>query len=441
VNWNATPTDLTGIQGPYGDQNAVISVVDDAQELGKVHILKQLQREGTLNGNVFKLDNSLGTKSTYVTVAGNTSSPGSISTISAWCRTDNGGVIDMAGGFGGQTFANTSYERIHKTVDMPDSVSAQLAVVANPGATVWFVLNQCEPSSAPSFVPIVTEGNSYVTTADVLTIGPYEAGVIFEDTFANDTGWSPGENWVISEGSATVENTAASGEARELKRFDALKPNRRYRLYYDVTTNTTTAFTFAVASGSYSVNLPVTVGSHTADFTSASTAELRFGYARTGEGAGLLSIDNIRVVELVPFEGWDSDAPGHTMLLDTDTPLSGYSAVPGLVDLSDNTGENLYYIYQNAANGQMGVRVKANGGPASAMIVPNVSETDVLSVFQFNENTMRLAKTGTTNIAEMVPSGMPAGICYIKFGIITLKRFAIYNRYLPEADLPTMVTK
>lgn len=444
LNYNAAPTDSTGIQGPYGDENAVLSVVNDTEELGKVHVLKQLLREGTLNGNVFKLDNSLGTKSTYVTVAGNTSSPGSISTISTWCRTDNGGVIDMAGGFGGKTFANTSYARIHKTVDMPDGVLAQLAVVADPGATVWFILNQCEVGASPSFVPVITQGVAYVTASDVLTIGPVETGnTVFDVDFTKSiSGFYPKNDCLVSqdETHGLIVSSPTTGAVIAGIDVPVSWQGKRFRLLFHADNGYLRSFYF-IAAGGVSLGVRQINPGYAGDITIPyGTLQLHLRADGVPSNTSVYWKD-LKLTELVPFEGWDSSADGHTVLLDTDTPLSGYSAVPGLVDLSDGTNDNLYHIYQSANNGQMGASAKANGGSSTSTIVPNVGATDVLSAFQFNTTTLRLTKTGATDIAELVPSVMPAGICYIKFGTVTLKRFAVFDRYLPDSVVQALVRK
>jgi hypothetical protein len=443
ANWNATPTDLTGIQGPYGDENAVFSVVNDTEELGKVHVLKQLLREGTLNGMVFKLDNSLGSSTVYVAITGNTSTPGAVTTISAWCRTTNGGRVDMAGGFGAQNFTNTGYERIHKTVDMPADRSGQCAIVAEAGATVWFILNQCEVGAAPSFVPVITEGAAYATTADVLIIGPVEADIVFDQDFtASIAGVYPKNDCVLSQDPThgLVVSSPTTGAVIAGIDVPASWQGKRFRLRFHADNGYLRSFHF-IGLGGISLGFRQINPSYTGDITIPyGTLQLHLRADGVPSNTSVYWTD-LKLTELVPFEGWDSSADGHTVLLDTDTPLSGYSAVPGLVDLSDGTNDNLYHIYQSANNGQMGASAKANGGSTTSTIVPNVGATDVLSAFQFNTTTLRLTKTGATDIAELVPSVMPAGICYIKFGTVTLKRFAIYNHYLPEADLNAMVTK
>lgn len=322
ANYNAAPIDLTGIQGPFGNANAVISVVMDAEELGKVHILKQLLREGTLNGNVFKLDNSLGAQSAYITVTGSTVTAGAITTISGWCRTDIGGAVDMAGGFGGQPFSNTSYQRIHKTVDMPDGYLGQLAVVAEPGATVWFILNQCEVSEVPSFVPVITQGAAFATAADVLTM-----------------------------------NQAQTGEI------------------------------------------------------------------------------------LVPFDGWDGEADGHTIMLDHENPLIGkyWQNLEALIlGVSNSSGFNSWRLYQMQNTGGLSLYPQAAGVNYDPVVI---SGAGAPCVFGFDTTNVRLASRGTPVVTGglIVP---PVGLDTLYFPInepLILKRFVVYNRYLPVSVVQALV--
>ncbi|RCK44797.1 hypothetical protein TH25_19250 [Thalassospira profundimaris] len=443
ANWNATPTDLTGIQGPYGDAKAVLTVVDDTKELGKVHILKQLLHEGTLNGNVFKLDNSLGTKSTYVTVIGNTSSPGSISTISAWCRTDNGGVIDMAGGFGGQTFSNTSYERIHKTVDMPDGVSARLAVVADPGATVWFILNQCEVSPAPSFVPVITQGAAAVTVSDVLTIGPVEADTVFEQDFtASISGISPVNDGVISQDAThgLVVSSPTTGAVIAAMDVPSSWQGKRFRLLFHAVNGYTRTFYF-IGTGGVSLGLRQINPGFAGDITIPHGAlELHMRADSVPSNTDVYWSD-LKLTELIPFEGWDSDADGHTILLDTQNLFEGTNGViTELFRVSDGTLNNYLIVYQAANNGQMSLAYRGNGTTGTSLLIAQTGPTDVLTALAFDMANIRFKKTGATSVGGS-PVVMPEGLSQIKFGTSLLKRFAVYTRYLPEADVNAMVQK
>tara|TARA_R110001583_G_scaffold193866_5_gene363500 strand:+ start:57612 stop:59708 length:2097 start_codon:yes stop_codon:yes gene_type:complete len=450
VNWNATPTDLTGIQGPYGDQNAVISVVDDAQELGKVHILKQLQREGTLNGNVFKLDNSLGTNSAYITVLGNTSSPGSLSTISSWCRTDYGGVIDMAGGHGGQTFSNTFYERIHKTVDMPDGISGQLAIVANPGATVWFILNQCELNSAPSFVPVIVEGKSVATTADVLTVGPVEADIAFDQDFtASIAGVYPKNDCVISQDDAhgLVVSSPTIGAVIAGIDVPALWQGKRFRLLFHADNGYSRSFHF-IGAGGVSLGLRQINPGYAGDITIPyGTQQLHLRADSVPSNTDVHWAD-LKLTELIPFEGWDSDAKGHTFLIDAFSPL-GTDSETALMQVYDDTNTNTIEIYQFRHGDFKDIRSSYRVGTNRLFCDTAADTSDELTVLRAEHKTLSVKSASSPLQNTSAENIYPPGLCRILFGklwwgsqsALTIKRFAVFNLPLSDVDLNAMVQK
>ncbi|PKR55058.1 phage tail-collar fiber domain-containing protein [Thalassospira marina] len=449
ANWNATPTDTTGVQGPYGDANAVLTVVDDTQELGKVHILKQLLREGTLNGNVFKVDNSLGSSSVYVAIDGNTSSPGAVTTISAWCRTTNGGRIDMAGGFGAQNFTNSEYERIHKTVDMPDDRSGKCAIIAEAGSTVWFILNQCEVNAAPSFVPVITQGAAAVTTADVLTIGPVEIGdnLVENGTFDADlTGWiNPDGYWQWSSGLAYHP----SGD--ELKPlYWPITPGKRYRVSMDVELvagqfNVFTDTDAATTGTEISIRNIASDGNHSFDFTAqGSMLGIRRAPVVVTEGY----IDNVRIVELVPFEGWDSDAKGHTFLIDAFSPL-GTDSATNLMQVYDDTNTNTIEIYEFRHGDVKDIRSSYRVGTNRLFCDTTADARDELTVSRTEHETLSVKSASSPLQTTFAENRYPLGLCRILFGKLwwgpqselTIKRFAVYNLPLSDSNLNAMVKK
>ncbi|AUG53947.1 hypothetical protein [Thalassospira marina] len=450
ANWNATPTDLTGIQGPYGDANAIVSVQDDAEELGKIHILKQLLREGTLNGNVFKVDNSLGSSSVFVLVDGNTGSPGAVTTISAWCRTTNGGRVDMAGGFGAQNFTNTGYERIHKTVDLPDNKSGKCAIIAEAGSTVWFILNQCEVSAAPSFVPVITQGAAAVTTADVLTIGPVESTIVFDQDFtASINGVFPVNDCVISqdETRGLVVFSPTTGAVIAGIDVPASWQGKRFRLLFNADNGYSRSFHFIGAGGVKLGHRQINPG-YAGDITIPyGTLELHLRADSVASNTDIHWAD-LKLTELIPFEGWDSNAKGHTFLIDAFSPL-GTDSATNLMQVYDDTNTNTIEIYEFRHGDVKDIRSSYRVGTDRLFCDTTADASDELTVLRTEHETLSVKSASSPLQTTSAENRYPPGLCRILFGKLwwgpqselTIKRFAVYNLPLSDSDLNAMVTK
>ncbi|OKH88099.1 phage tail protein [Thalassospira sp. TSL5-1] len=312
---------------------------------------------------------------------------------------------------------------------------------------------QVEKSVFPGrFVGADTGGASVVLPADVLTIGPIERSepaLVPNGDFASDLSlWSQSSenHWVWQTGKAYHAPTS------DYRPFwiNPLTKGKRYRVTFDLEVfsgsvrlfiaDDPTAYAESI-SWNYIAN-----GTYSFDFTAKFSG---FGFSRNATSSEF-TVDNVKITELIPFEVWDSDADGHTILLDSENPLAGqYAGVTSVFELSDGTTNNLYRMYQAPNSGALTVLPRANGADVSATYKEGAGLAELISVTQFNEDTLRLTKTGSTNPSTSKPTTMPAGLCQMRFGYNTyllgwpliLKRFAVYNRYLPEADLNAMVQK
>jgi len=138
-------------------------------------------------------------------------------------------------------------------------------------------------------------GPDLVSSTELITV---EA----DRTFASDTGWwTKGAGWSIGGGVATW--THGSGSAA-LSRAGLVSPGRRYRINYDVISNTTTASALILlAVGSPVISSTVGTGK-TADFTPNDT--FFFLYMSGGSG-GAISFDNVSIKEI---QGANSSGTG-----------------------------------------------------------------------------------------------------------------------------------
>lgn len=171
-NFNANPTDLTGVS-KAGDAAATLTVVDDTAELAAAGL-------GGIctSGMAFKLDNSAGSANAQAYVTGNSGNTNP-HTMSAYMRSTGSArmVLSSSGGTG---WTNSAvYTRRSATVT-PANSSQQLVIEAAPGVIVWFVLNQLEEASFAS-PPIVTEGGTGTTRlADAVAVPGFAALVASE---------------------------------------------------------------------------------------------------------------------------------------------------------------------------------------------------------------------------------------------------------------------
>jgi hypothetical protein len=466
-NYNAAPVDLTGVVCA-GNPAVILSLVDDTEALKKVPVLRQLLKEGTLNGKVFKIDNSAGDTYAYALVSGNTGGIGGVGgeiiTISAWARSEGGlnqAQVEVAGGLGSTPVNGEDYKFYSRTSDLVDTRNGQFAFLVQANTVGYFILNQCEIAAEPSIVPIVHEGASVTTTADVLTIGPAETGgnIVKNGTFDDMEDWVSGTQWVNEEGAIRLNSEEGiSLENRSLVQR-CLTVGKRYRMHYSVTVGAlasgkTRLFISNQAGDEVGVtSFDGAPGNHFVDFTAVGS-DLRLAYSRNSAGAGgYCKIDNLRVVELVPFEGWDSDADGHAILFDglclnTETADTG----PYLLKCREVKYGNIG-PWKTPDGREMRVVAFGNDNGTSINNTGNTKislehvDYTLLNVISFNQNSVAMSWNGETS--ETALSGTLHGLDQISFGVgryiapqpICIKRFAVYNRYLSEADLHAMVTK
>ena len=133
----ANPTNTTNIiKG--GDAAATLTVVNDIDALTAAGLHK------ICLGNVYKLDNSAGTTIASGTIIGPTVNTNAHS-ISIYARASAGsGSIKLNTEIAVE-FSNSSYERL-KADNITPTSSRQMWVMANAGATVYFILPQLEES-------------------------------------------------------------------------------------------------------------------------------------------------------------------------------------------------------------------------------------------------------------------------------------------------------
>lgn len=166
-NFNANPTDLTGVS-KAGDAAATLTLVDDTAELAAAGL-----GEVCTSGMAFKLDNSAGATNAQAYVTGNSGNT-NVHTMSVYMRS-TGSVRMVLSSSGGTNWTGPAvYTRLSATVT-PANSSQQLVIEAAAGKIVWFVLNQLEEGSFAS-PPVVTEGGTGTTRlADAITIPDFAA--------------------------------------------------------------------------------------------------------------------------------------------------------------------------------------------------------------------------------------------------------------------------
>ncbi|OSQ45533.1 hypothetical protein [Thalassospira sp. MCCC 1A01428] len=378
--------------------------------------------------------------------------------------TVGGGVVEAIGAHVG----TYGYMQKELSTEFEHVVASRTIVEANPSLFFWLSLYvpemlpidltlritepQVEKSSFPGrFVGADTDGASAALAADVLTIGPIEAGVIFEQDFtASISGFYPKNDCVISQDAThgLVVSSPTVGAVISGVDVPEAWQGKRFRLLFHADNGYPRSFYF-IGAGGVSLGLSQINPGYAGDITIPyGTVALHLRADSVPSNTDVYWGD-LKLTELIPFEGWDSDAEGHTILLDTENPLAGqYGGVTSVFEINDGTTNNIYRMYQSPNSGALTVLPHANGGQTSAYS-GGTGVTNVLSIFEFNTDTLRLNKTDATNINTATPEKMPAGLCQMRFGHnsylygwpLILKRFAVYNRYLPDADLNAMVTK
>lgn len=166
-NFNANPTDLTGVS-KAGDAAATLTVVEDSAELAAAGL-------GGIctSGMAFKLDNSAGSANAQAYVTGNSGNTNP-HTMSVYMRSTGSArmVLSSSGGTG---WTNSAVYTQRSATVTPANSSQQLVIEAAAGKIVWFILNQLEEATFAS-PPIVTEGGTGTTRlADALAIPDFAA--------------------------------------------------------------------------------------------------------------------------------------------------------------------------------------------------------------------------------------------------------------------------
>jgi hypothetical protein len=159
TNYNANPTDLTNVT-KTGDAAATLTVVDDSSALATA-LLSQI----ATSGKVYKLDNTSGSTAAIAAMGG-TAGNINTQTLSVYARVSGpaGSILRMVTSTGVfVAITSATYARVSVT---GTSVSAdQLGIRAQPGAVVYFILNQLEEGSFAT-PPIITAGAAATRAAD-----------------------------------------------------------------------------------------------------------------------------------------------------------------------------------------------------------------------------------------------------------------------------------
>lgn len=218
-NYNANPTDLTGVT-KGGDAAATLTVVDDAAEIAAAGL-----GDICTSGLVYKLDNSAGSGTATAIIACDAVTTTDEYTASAYVRCGAGsGDISFIFQSDGIDFSNSGYERVSFS-DTPSATTRDMGIRAFAGAVVYFILNQFEKGSIATS-PIVVTGGSSTRNADALT----------RDVSMFDLS---GGIWVFFEGRLN----AAAGAFDRI--FQAGANNIRSSLEYDAATSSFAARQFS----------------------------------------------------------------------------------------------------------------------------------------------------------------------------------------------------
>ena len=161
-NYNANPTDLTGVT-KLGDAAATLAVVDDSAALAAAGLSGIC-----MSGKVFKLDNTAGTGAAWVfcsAATGNTSAH----SMSSYLRGSGGYFLKLSGEATASNFTATAgYVRRKRVNFIPGDSGKVMTIGVNAGGVVYFVLNQMEEGKDIS-PPIVTSGASATRYASIAT--------------------------------------------------------------------------------------------------------------------------------------------------------------------------------------------------------------------------------------------------------------------------------
>jgi hypothetical protein len=161
ANFNANPTDLTGVSLVDTGSGASVAVVDDTTEIAAAGL-------GAIctSGKVYRV--IAGTAIAFANITG-----GSLNAnphvLSAYIRGGAGDLRYSGGGTLVYTFtASGAYRRVISTSTAPDATRTMM-VGANAGQTVYFILNQMEEGGCVT-PPIVVAGASATRGASTMLI-------------------------------------------------------------------------------------------------------------------------------------------------------------------------------------------------------------------------------------------------------------------------------
>lgn len=154
TNYNAAPTDLTGVT-KSGDAAATLTVVNDEAAL-RAAGFGSLIDAGMMNGNVYKLDNSAGVVAAQAAIGGQVGTTNA-STGSPFVRGSGSVTLRDSLGDGATTFTLSSGYIRRAMTWTPAATTRVFQVRAEPGSIVYFILNQLEEGSFAT-PPIVVAG-------------------------------------------------------------------------------------------------------------------------------------------------------------------------------------------------------------------------------------------------------------------------------------------
>lgn len=156
TNTNVNPASVTGV-GLSGDPAAVLSVVDDSANLAAIG----------LGGNVYKLDNSAGVA---VAVAGLPGVTGNTNphVVSAYVRGAGSASVYLSNSAVAGSALPSSYTRLTRPVT-PSAGTNTMQIRAEPGAVVYFILNDLE-EGAFATSPIAVNGAAATRPADAIIL-------------------------------------------------------------------------------------------------------------------------------------------------------------------------------------------------------------------------------------------------------------------------------
>jgi hypothetical protein len=166
TNANCNPAGFTNMN-KSGDAAGLLDIVDDSEALAAAKL-----DAICASGRVYILDNTAGTATVSVDIAGATGNTNPHS-FSVWARTPSsgtGGVLTRSGS--GATNCNIvgpDYQRYRNENETPSGTSVTLRMRANPGKAIYFILCQLEETPYATS-EIVTSGAAAARGQDLLSL-------------------------------------------------------------------------------------------------------------------------------------------------------------------------------------------------------------------------------------------------------------------------------